>query len=228
MASWPTVYERHIVLGTANNFSVWTSPKTLEWTASFAWSQSDSLALCVSFEVDHLVPFLIIIYRHVFSLLHPIFLSFDLCFILEHQLDLIGFYSSYNFQNVLQIVPQDLFLFLIECAFSFLSDQEWEVGGRKAFFKIELIGVALVNKITGVSSVWFYIICTLYWVLTIPNLCLPSSSVTSHLSEWLSSINPQMTSVGEDVEKREPLCTVGGNADWCHHCGKKYRVSSRN
>ena len=36
----------------------------------------------------------------------------------------------------------------------------------------------------------------------------------SHLSEWLSSIN-QQTSVGEDVEKGEHLCTVGGNADWC-------------
>ena len=23
-----------------------------------------------------------------------------------------------------------------------------------------------------------------------------------------------MTSVGEDVEKGQPLCTVGGNADW--------------
>ena len=29
-----------------------------------------------------------------------------------------------------------------------------------------------------------------------------------------------MTSVGKDVEKKEPLCTVGGNADWCSHCEK--------
>ena len=27
---------------------------------------------------------------------------------------------------------------------------------------------------------------------------------------------------GEDVEKGEPFCTVGGNADWCSHCGKQY------
>ena len=43
--------------------------------------------------------------------------------------------------------------------------------------------------------------------------------MTSHLSEWLSSIN-QQTSVGNNVEKRRPMCTVGGNADWCSHCGK--------
>ena len=30
------------------------------------------------------------------------------------------------------------------------------------------------------------------------------------LSEWLSSINQQTTSAGEDVEKGEPFCTVGG------------------
>ena len=24
------------------------------------------------------------------------------------------------------------------------------------------------------------------------------------------------------VEKGEPQCTVGGNADWCSHCGKQY------
>ena len=35
--------------------------------------------------------------------------------------------------------------------------------------------------------------------------------ITSDGSEWLS-IN-QQTSVDEDVEKREPFCTIGGNAD---------------
>ena len=49
--------------------------------------------------------------------------------------------------------------------------------------------------------------------------------ITSHLSEWLSAINQQKTSVGEDVEKREPLCTVGGNVDWCSHCGKQCGVN---
>ena len=36
------------------------------------------------------------------------------------------------------------------------------------------------------------------------------------------------TSGGKDVEKREPQCTVGGNADWCSHCGKQYGISSQN
>ena len=33
--------------------------------------------------------------------------------------------------------------------------------------------------------------------------------------------------VGEDVEKSEPLCTVGGTVNWCSHYGngKQYRVS---
>ena len=51
--------------------------------------------------------------------------------------------------------------------------------------------------------------------------------LTSHLSEWLSLIN-QQTSVGEDVEKKEPLCTIVENAVWCSHCGKQYGVSSNN
>ena len=24
------------------------------------------------------------------------------------------------------------------------------------------------------------------------------------------------------------LCTIGGNADWCSHCGKQYGISSEN
>ena len=31
----------------------------------------------------------------------------------------------------------------------------------------------------------------------------------------------QKTSAGEDVEKWEPFCTVGGNADWCSHYRKQ-------
>ena len=33
------------------------------------------------------------------------------------------------------------------------------------------------------------------------------------------------TSAGEVMEKREPECIVGGNADWCSHCGKQYGIS---
>jgi hypothetical protein len=31
---------------------------------------------------------------------------------------------------------------------------------------------------------------------------------------------PPTTSVGEDVGKKEPSYTVGGNANWCNHSGK--------
>ena len=46
-------------------------------------------------------------------------------------------------------------------------------------------------------------------------------SITSHLSEWLSSKSLQTTNVGEDVEKREPSYTVGRNVNWCSHYGKQ-------
>ena len=32
----------------------------------------------------------------------------------------------------------------------------------------------------------------------------------------------------EDVEKREPLYAVGGNVNWCSHCGKQYGGFSKN
>ena len=32
-----------------------------------------------------------------------------------------------------------------------------------------------------------------------------------------------MASVGKDVEKREHLCTIGGNVNWCSHEGKVWR-----
>ena len=51
---------------------------------------------------------------------------------------------------------------------------------------------------------------------------------TSYLPEWLSSKRQQITRVGEDVKKGELLCTVGGNVHWCGHCGKQYRVFSKN
>ena len=40
-----------------------------------------------------------------------------------------------------------------------------------------------------------------------------------NLSEWLLSKGEEKASVGEDVEKREPVCTVGGDVNWCSHYG---------
>ena len=36
-----------------------------------------------------------------------------------------------------------------------------------------------------------------------------------------------MASGGKDVEKKEPLCTVGGNVNWYSHYGKQYRGSAK-
>ena len=54
------------------------------------------------------------------------------------------------------------------------------------------------------------------------------NDTTSYLPEQLSSERQQITSVGEDVEKREPPGTVGGNVSWYSHYRKQYRVSSKN
>ena len=45
-------------------------------------------------------------------------------------------------------------------------------------------------------------------------------------SEWLSSINQQTTSAGEDVRTVNPLA-VGINADWHSHWGEQYGDASK-
>ena len=54
------------------------------------------------------------------------------------------------------------------------------------------------------------------------------TTMRSHLTldRMLSSINQQTTSAGKDVEEGETFGTVGGNADYCSHCGKQYRDAS--
>ena len=44
----------------------------------------------------------------------------------------------------------------------------------------------------------------------------------------LSSKRTQITNVGEDAKKREHPYTVGGNVNWCNHCGKCYKGFSKN
>ena len=39
--------------------------------------------------------------------------------------------------------------------------------------------------------------------------------------------NPENTSIGEDVEKRKPLYTVGGNVNQCSQYGKQCGGSSK-
>ena len=50
--------------------------------------------------------------------------------------------------------------------------------------------------------------------------------IPSHISEWLSSKRTQII-FGEDVEKREPSYTVGGNVNWHGHCWKQYGCFSK-
>ena len=44
-----------------------------------------------------------------------------------------------------------------------------------------------------------------------------------HLTQVrMAIINPQITSAGGVVEKREPSCTAGGNVNWYSHYGEQF------
>ena len=44
----------------------------------------------------------------------------------------------------------------------------------------------------------------------------------------LAIIKKKKMSVGEDVRKKESLCTVGGSLNWCSYYEKLYGVSSES
>ena len=44
----------------------------------------------------------------------------------------------------------------------------------------------------------------------------------------LSSKRQEIINLGEDVEKREPLCIAGENVNWYSHYGKQYASSLKN
>ena len=50
----------------------------------------------------------------------------------------------------------------------------------------------------------------------------------NELLEGLLSKSQETPNTGEDMEKREPLCTGVGNVNWYSHYGKEYRGSPRN
>ena len=50
----------------------------------------------------------------------------------------------------------------------------------------------------------------------------------SHCSEWPSLKSPQMRNAGENVEKREPLFTAGGNLSCYSHFAEQYGGSLGN
>ena len=53
----------------------------------------------------------------------------------------------------------------------------------------------------------------------------PQKDITSYLLGWIS-LKTQERNDEENVEKREPLYTVGGNVNWYSHYGKQYGGSS--
>ena len=48
-----------------------------------------------------------------------------------------------------------------------------------------------------------------------------------HIPFRMTIIKKTEITNGEDVEKREHLCTVGGNVNWCTHWGKEYGGSQK-
>jgi len=51
--------------------------------------------------------------------------------------------------------------------------------------------------------------------------------ITSCLSEQLKPKTQERVSVGKDVEKKKPSCTVGGDTNWCSHYTKQYGDSPK-
>ena len=56
----------------------------------------------------------------------------------------------------------------------------------------------------------------------------PHWDITSRQSEWPKWTNQETIDAGEDVEKQEPSCTVGGNANWCSRSREQCGGSSKN
>ena len=53
-------------------------------------------------------------------------------------------------------------------------------------------------------------------IITTMSLLLHTSQKGHHQK------NLQTVNAGEDVDKREPYCTVGGNVNWYSHYGERY------
>ena len=45
---------------------------------------------------------------------------------------------------------------------------------------------------------------------------------------WLLSKRQEIASIGKDMNKQKPWCTVGGSVNWYSHYGEQYEGSSKN
>ena len=52
--------------------------------------------------------------------------------------------------------------------------------------------------------------------------------MNSHLLEWSSSKTQEITNAGVNVEKKEPLSTIGRIVNWYSHFEKQHGVSLKN
>lgn len=59
------------------------------------------------------------------------------------------------------------------------------------------------------------------------NLNQSHKVVTLRIWQWLSSRKQEITSVGQDVKKRETFDTVGGKENWYNCSGKHYGSYSK-
>ena len=65
-------------------------------------------------------------------------------------------------------------------------------------------------------------------ITNIREMQIKTTSITSYLLGWLLSKTQKTTNVSKDMEKLEPLYTVGDNVKWYIYCGKQYGHSSKN
>ena len=50
------------------------------------------------------------------------------------------------------------------------------------------------------------------------------TTVRYHLTQVrMVVIKKSIDNIGDDMEKEEPSYTVGGNVNWCNHCGELYK-----
>ena len=60
------------------------------------------------------------------------------------------------------------------------------------------------------------------------SLLIREIHIKTTMSAWLTLTTQEIIDVGEDAEKGEPSCAVGGNAKWCSHSGKQDGGFSKN